>query len=141
MIIDYLQEGSAQSHALIRWEYDKLGKQNLLRFTLGFILEHTSITNNLVIQVAHKIVPVGVIWIDETCPVDVKLQDSLEAAIDLFEVLRVSFDFHNLESLLYHHLSFVISWLFEGQDASACIRNWHISLKIGDSLARKLEIF
>ena len=44
------------------------------------------------VHIAYKIVPVGIL-INETSSVDIKLKDGLKSSINLFKVVRITFNF------------------------------------------------
>ena len=87
VVVHDFQEGPAQAHALVRRQDDELGEQDFLRLALGFAFKDTSITNNLVIHVAHKIMPVGVVRINETRAINIELEHCLKTPIDLLEIV------------------------------------------------------
>jgi len=106
VVIHYSKKGAPESQALVRRQDYKLGEEHSrdlilrgLALLVFDLLKHRCKSNDFVVHVAHKVIPVGII-VDKTCSINVELEYCLEPTVDFLEVVGVSSDLDHLEHLL-----------------------------------------
>ena len=145
MVVDNFQKGSSQTQTLVRWQYNELWEKYFLLLvfltSLSFIFQYRCIPHYLVIHVAYKVVPVGIIRVNKTSTIDIELKDGLKPSIYFFEVVAITFYFHYFKGFGDRLRGLIVSLFFILQKAHVWSGDRHIALEASNLLSWQLKIF